>query len=191
MKTICVYAGSNLGTHPDYKSKAAELGALLAQSNIRLVYGGSRIGLMGELANAVLAGGGEVIGVMPRGLFSGEVNHTGLTEFIETADMHERKAKMSDLADGFIALPGGFGTFEELFEALCWAQIGIHRKPVGLLNVQGYFNPLMDLVHSSIDAGFSNESHLSLINLSSEPGELLELMRRYEPRQLERKWKQL
>lgn len=191
MKAICVYAGSNPGVHPEYAMKAAELGALLARNQIRMIYGGSKIGLMGEAANACLNAGGEVIGVMPTGLFKGEIVHPQLTELIEVKSMHERKAKMSELADGFIALPGGLGTFEELFEVLCWAQIGIHHKPIGLLNVRQYFQPLMDLVNNSIDAGFSNASHLSLINHAEEPEELLELLRRYEPQQLEKKWKQL
>jgi len=180
-----------MGEHPDYKAKAAELGELIARKQYRLVYGGSRVGLMGEVANTVLELGGEVIGVMPRGLFKGEIVHTGLTQLIEVADMHERKATMGQYADGFIALPGGFGTFEELFEVLCWSQIGIHQKPIGLLNIRNYYDPLMNLVQSSITAGFANSSHLNLINISDEPIKLLELMESYTPPTLDMKWKDL
>ncbi|GIQ62655.1 hypothetical protein PACILC2_12230 [Paenibacillus cisolokensis] len=138
MKRICVFAGSNAGASPAYAEAAEALGAELAARGIELIYGGSRIGLMGRVADAALRGGGKVTGIMPRGLFAGEMIHTGLTEFREVADMHERKALMSELADAFVALPGGLGTFEELFEALSWSQLGIHRKPVGLLNVNRF-----------------------------------------------------
>lgn len=131
MKTICVFAGSNPGGNEAYKRKAAELGVYMAEQGIGLVYGGSRVGLMGTLADAIMENGGTAIGVMPSGLFSGEVVHQNLTELIEVNGMHERKAKMSELVDGFISMPGGFGTYEELFEVLCWAQIGIHQKPIG------------------------------------------------------------
>lgn len=191
MKSICVFAGSNLGVHEDYKAKAVELGNYMAMHNYRLIYGGSKIGLMGEVANAVLNGGGEVIGVMPRGLFNGEMVHRELTQLIEVEDMHGRKAKMGELADGFIALPGGFGTYEELFEVLCWSQIGIHKKPVGVLNIRNYFDPLLNLIHNSIQEGFSNSSHLSLLNVSNEPLRLLTLLKEYIPQTLEQKWKQL
>ncbi|GAB6928220.1 TIGR00730 family Rossman fold protein [Paenibacillus sp. JCM 10914] len=180
-----------MGEHPDYQAKAAELGHHIARNQYKLVYGGSRIGLMGEVANAVLQNGGEVIGVMPRGLFKGEIVHTALTQFIEVADMHERKATMSRLADGFIALPGGFGTYEELFEVLCWSQIGIHQKPIGLLSIRQYFDPFMQLVQHSMTEGFSNASHLNLINLSEDPLTLLEVMDSYTPPTLDMKWKDL
>lgn len=146
---------------------------------------------MGEVANAVLNGGGEVIGVMPRGLFNGEMVHRELTQLIEVDDMHGRKAKMGELADSFIALPGGFGTYEELFEVLCWSQIGIHKKPVGVLNIRNYFDPLMNLIQHSINEGFSNASHLSLLNIDQEPLELLKKLESYVPQTLEQKWKQL
>ncbi|MNZ69023.1 LOG family protein YvdD [compost metagenome] len=191
MKSICVFAGSNLGTHPAYQEKAAELGSYMALNGYTLIYGGSRIGLMGELASAILQEGGEAVGVMPKGLFRGEMVHTGLTELIEVEDMHSRKAKMSELADGYIALPGGFGTYEELFEALSWAQLGIHKKPIGILNINQYFDPLMGLITSSINAGFSNASHLSLIHTATEPAELIQSMESYVPQKLEQKWQQL
>ncbi|KUL11645.1 TIGR00730 family Rossman fold protein [Bacillus sp. BS3(2021)] len=191
MKTVCVYSGSNMGTDPAYKKKAAELGVYIAEKGLRLVYGGSRMGLMGVIADTVLKNGGEVVGVMPKGLFTGEIVHQQLTELIEVSGMHERKAKMSELADGFIAMPGGFGTFEELFEVLCWAQIGIHQKPIGLYNVNGYFDPLLKMLEYSVQEGFSNESHLQLIYASESPGELVEKMNDYHYPVLEKKWKDL
>ncbi|ANB85157.1 Rossman fold protein, TIGR00730 family [Bacillus velezensis] len=191
MKTICVFAGSNPGVNEEYKRKAAELGEYMAEQGIGLVYGGSRIGLVGTVAGALMAGGGKAVGVMPSGLFSGEVVHQNLTELIEVSGMHERKAKMSELADGYIAMPGGFGTYEELFEVLCWAQIGIHQKPIGLYNVNGYFEPMMKMVKYSIQEGFSNESHLKLIHSSSRPDELIEQMNRYTYPILDKKWREL
>ncbi|MDK4253732.1 TIGR00730 family Rossman fold protein [Bacillus velezensis] len=191
MKTICVFAGSNPGVNEEYKRKAAELGEYMAEQGIGLVYGGSRVGLMGTVADALMAGGGKAVGVMPSGLFSGEVVHQNLTELIEVSSMHERKAKMSELADGYIAMPGGFGTYEELFEVLCWAQIGIHQKPIGLYNVNGYFEPMMKMVKYSIQEGFSNESHLKLIHSSSRPDELIEQMNRYTYPILDKKWQEL
>lgn len=191
MKTICVFAGSNPGVNEEYKRKAAELGEYMAEQGIALVYGGSRVGLMGTVADALMAGGGKAVGVMPSGLFSGEIVHQSLTELIEVSGMHERKAKMSELADGYIAMPGGFGTYEELFEVLCWAQIGIHQKPIGLYNVNGYFEPMMKMVKYSIQEGFSNESHLKLIHSSSRPDELIEQMNRYTYPILDKKWREL
>ncbi|MDM5299532.1 TIGR00730 family Rossman fold protein [Bacillus pumilus] len=191
MKTICVFAGSNPGVKDVYKEKAVELGTYMAEQDIRLVYGGSRIGLMGVIADEVLRHGGQVIGVMPKGLFRGEVVHQELTELIEVTGMHERKAKMSELADGFIAMPGGFGTYEELFEVLCWAQIGIHQKPIGLYQVNDYFNSLIDMVKFSIQEGFSNESHLQLLHASSEPKELITQMASYQTPSLQQKWTEL
>ncbi|GIP20397.1 TIGR00730 family Rossman fold protein [Paenibacillus sp. J22TS3] len=191
MKTVCVFAGSNPGVKPEYRTQAIQLGSVLADRDIRLVYGGSRLGLMGEVANEVLLRGGHVIGVMPSGLFRGEIVHRELSELIEVESMHERKAKMGEIADGFIALPGGLGTFEELFEVLCWAQIGIHAKPIGLLNINGYYDPLIELIKHSVKEGFSNESHLSLIRISDDPEALLDQMSEYQPQELGSKWTQL
>ncbi|OIK21588.1 TIGR00730 family Rossman fold protein [Bacillus amyloliquefaciens] len=191
MKTICVFAGSNPGVNEEYKCKAAELGEYMAEQGIGLVYGGSRVGLMGTVADALMAGGGKAVGVMPSGLFSGEIVHQNLTELIEVSGMHERKAKMSELADGYIAMPGGFGTYEELFEVLCWTQIGIHQKPIGLYNVNGYFEPLINMVKYSIKEGFSNESHLQLIHISSRPDELIEQMNQYTYPILDKKWREV
>lgn len=189
LKSICVFAGSSAGIKTEYKEAAVSLGRYMAQENYRLIYGGSRMGLMGEVANEMLEHGGEVIGIMPRGLFSGEIVHTALTELIEVESMHERKATMHELAGAYIALPGGFGTFEELFEALCWAQIGIHKKPVGLLNVNGYYNPLMQMVQHAVDEGFSTDSAIRLINISDTPEQLISSMDTYTSPSEDQKWK--
>ncbi len=191
MKSICIFAGSNLGTHPDYKTKSERARGIPGYSPIRACLWSSRLGLMGEIADAVLKRGGQVTGVMPKGLFRGEVVHRNLTKLIEVEGMHERKAKMNELADGFIALPGGLGTFEELFEVWCWSQIGIHQKPIGLFNIAHYFDPLVELVHNSIEAGFANNSNLKLMNVSAKPEQLLEQMNAYRPPVMENKWKQL
>lgn len=190
-KSICVYAGSNLGTDPEYAKKAARLGEIIARKGWRLVYGGSSIGLMGVIADRVLSLGGKVIGVMPRGMILGEMAHAGLTELLEVDGMHARKEKMNELADGFIALPGGIGTFDELFEILCWAQIGLHHKPIGLLNADGYFDPLISLIQHSIDHQFADQSNLNLLTVSSDPELLLKKMENYIPPKLGNKWRQL
>lgn len=177
MNKICVFAGSGAGRLPEYRAAAAELGRLLAESGITMVYGGGSTGLMGAVADAALAAGGEVIGVIPEGLTGREVDHKGLSEMIVTADMHSRKAAMHRLADAFIALPGGIGTFDELFEALCWAQLGFHNKPCGLLNIKGYYDPLLKLIRNAADEGFADEKPLNLLLTGSAPRELLETIR--------------
>ncbi|MBX5437850.1 MAG: TIGR00730 family Rossman fold protein, partial [Alicyclobacillaceae bacterium] len=158
MKRICVFAGSNLGSHPAYRTQARRLGEAIVKHGFELIYGGSKAGLMGIVADRVLELGGRVIGVMPTTLFRslsrGEVVHTGLTELVEVKDMHERKATMGNLSDAYVALPGGYGTLEELFEVISWAQLGIHHKPIGLLNVEEYYVPLMRLVDHAVQAGF-------------------------------------
>ncbi len=191
MKKICVYAGSNLGNRESFSLQAKKLGALFASNNIDLIYGGSRLGIMAEIANEILKQGGNVIGIMPRGLFRGEVAHKGLTQFIETESMHERKSLMNEMSDGFIALPGGIGTFDELFEIICWAQIGIHNKPIGLLNVDNFFSPVLDLLKHAVNEGFMNENTLSLFVVAENADDLLKLMQNYEPPVMENKWKQL
>lgn len=191
MKRICVFAGSNPGVHAAYAEVAEKLGEELVARNLELVYGGSNMGLMGRVANAVLSGGGKAIGIMPTGLFRREIVHAGLTEFYQVQTMHERKAKMGDLADGFIALPGGFGTFEEIFEAVSWGQIGIHDKPVGLLNVAGYYEPLMNMVQHAIDAGFIPPNQGELLICESDPALLLDRMRSYTPPEKVNKWSEL
>ncbi|WP_102335229.1 TIGR00730 family Rossman fold protein [Salimicrobium jeotgali] len=170
---ICIFAGSRKGENPEYEEKAGELGRLLAGQGIAVVYGGSSAGLMGALANGALSEGGEVIGVMPRQLDGIEVSHTKLTQLIQVDTMHERKAKMAELADGYIALPGGFGTLEELTETITWAQIGIHDKPVGLLNVAGYYTPFMTMVEHAVESGFVDLAQANRLKLEEEPDDLV------------------
>ncbi|MGG0188147.1 TIGR00730 family Rossman fold protein [Bacillus rhizoplanae] len=191
MKRICVFAGSNVGERPEFQAEARQLGEILVQNNIELVYGGSCVGLMGEVANQVLELGGRVTGVMPRGLFRGEIVHQGLTELIEVETMHERKAKMSELADAFIALPGGYGTFEELFEVVCWSQIGIHEKPVGLLNIAEFYTPLLQMVDRAAEEGFMNPSNKKLLVSAKTANELIPKMKEYKRPVMGNKWKQL
>lgn len=191
MKRICVYSGSNLGFRPEYKESARLLGKILAKNKIELVYGGSRIGLMGEISNEVLRNSGKVIGVMPKGLFSGEMVNKNLTKLIEVENMHERKQTMAELSDGFIALPGGLGTFEELFEVLSWAQLGIHKKPIGILNISNFFDPLLYMIKNTCTEGFMNESNIKLISVSDNPLELIKQMKNYVPPFMENKWREL
>ncbi|MDP7980587.1 TIGR00730 family Rossman fold protein [Bacillus sp. WLY-B-L8] len=186
-----MFAGSNVGERPEFQAEARQLGKILVQNNIELVYGGSCVGLMGEVANQVLELGGRVTGVMPRGLFRGEIVHHGLTELIEVETMHERKAKMSELADAFIALPGGYGTFEELFEVVCWSQIGIHEKPVGLLNIAEFYTPLLQMVERAAEEGFMNPSNKELLVAAQTADELFVQMKNYKRPVMGNKWKQL
>lgn len=188
LRRVCVFSGSNPGAHPEYLATARALGAELAARHLTLVYGGAGIGLMGAVADAALAGGGEVIGVMPRGLFRREVAHTNLTELREVGGMHERKALMADLADAFIALPGGFGTYDELFEVVTWAQIGLHAKPIGLLDVRLYFAPLIALVANAVEEGFVPPEHAHLLLRESDPVTLLDRLAGYEPPAHVEKW---
>jgi uncharacterized protein (TIGR00730 family) len=191
LNRICVYSGSNFGNNPEYKKAALQLGEILAQNKIDLVYGGSNVGLMGELSNQVLKNNGKVIGVMPKVLFPKEIANVNLTQFIEVADMHERKKKMADLSDGFIALPGGVGTYEELLETLSWAQLKIHSKPVGILNVAHFFDPLIDMIDRAIQEGFMNHSNKKLLLADSDPNHLLDKMKTYSPPELGIKWRDL
>lgn len=190
MRRICVFAGSNVGVRPEYAEAAQALGRELCRRGIGAVYGGASIGLMGILADTMLSEGGEVIGVLPRGLFVREVAHLDLTMLREVGSMHERKALMADLADGFIALPGGYGTFDELFEIVTWAQIGIHEKPIGLLDVAGYFDPLLALVRHGSQEGFIPETHLRLLRRASDPASLLDTFAEERP-PLGPKWLEL
>jgi uncharacterized protein (TIGR00730 family) len=168
MKSIAVYCGASLGAKPLYAHAACELARVLVERNIGLVYGGGKVGLMGVLADEVLRLGGEATGVIPRALLEREVGHTGLTRQFVVKDMHERKAMMSDLSDGFIALPGGMGTLEELFEMLTWAQLGIHAKPVCLFNVEGFYDGLVRFVRQLHDEGFVRAQHLELMMVEQE-----------------------
>ena len=176
MKRICVFCGSKVGDDGQYREATERLGRLFVQRAYTLVYGGGSVGLMGVLADTVLAGGGEVIGVIPQRLATKELLHTGVATMHVVASMHDRKARMEELADAFIALPGGFGTFEETLEMITWAQLGIHRKPVGLLNVAGYFAPLVQQVEHAIAEGFIKPKHRQLIVMAEEPESLLELL---------------
>jgi uncharacterized protein (TIGR00730 family) len=179
MKSITVFCGSSSGTEEHYKSQAVILGQTLAKQNIGLVYGGAAIGLMGAVADGALSGGGKVIGVLPSFLKTKEIGHEGLTELIIVQSMHERKTKMNELSNGVIALPGGFGTLEELFEMLTWAQLGLHKKPIGLLNVDGFYDSLLDLIQSMVDKGFLKEMNQKMLLVSDNADDLLEKMRNY------------
>ncbi len=191
MHRICVFTGSNLGVRLEYQQAARTLGQEMVARGLGLVYGGASVGLMGVLADAVLAEGGEVIGVVPRGLFRREVAHKGLTELHEVESMHERKALMADFADGFIALPGGFGTFDELFEIITWAQIGLHTKPIGLLDVAGYFAPLLALVVHASTEGFIPVADQAILMHEDAPAILLDHFAAYTPPMSVSKWTEL
>ena len=181
LKRLCVFCGSSSGSDPVHRRAAKELGTLLARERIELVYGGGSVGLMGAIADAVLAANGHVIGVIPQFLATKELLHEGINDLRVTHDMHERKALMAELADGFVALPGGLGTFEELFEVLTWSQLGLHRKPIGLLNVAGYFDPLVAMIDRSIQDGFCRDEHRRLFVVETEPARLLDRLRQHEP----------
>ena len=187
MSRICVFAGSNSGSRADYISAARDLGRVIAERQLGLVYGGARVGLMGALADEALSGGARVIGVMPEALVAKEVAHRGLTELKVVKSMHERKALMNDLADGFVALPGGWGTVEEFFEVLTWGQLGFHRKPCGLLNINGYFDRLLSFVEHSVAEGFVRREQLAMISVSDSPNQLLDAMATYKAPTVE-KW---
>jgi uncharacterized protein (TIGR00730 family) len=177
---LCVFCGSSSGRESVYTGLAVQLAQELAQRNIGIVYGGGRVGLMGALADAALAAGGQVIGVMPQALIDREIAHRGLTELRVVGSMHERKALMAELADGFIALPGGIGTLEELFEVWSWAQLGFHRKPCGLLDVDGFFDPLIQFLDHLVTAGFVRPAHRAMLLLATSPADLLSQFAGYE-----------
>ena len=181
MRRLCVFTGSSVGTRPAYAASARALAAAMLARGIGLVYGGGSIGLMGVLADAVLAGGGEVIGVIPGPLATREIAHQGLADLRVVPSMHERKALMTDLADGFVALPGGFGTFDELFEALTWAQLGLHRKPIALLDVERYFTPLLALLDQATREGFVRPEYRALVIDGDDPARLIGRMLAHEP----------
>jgi len=179
MRRICVFAGSSLGAHPEYVAAARELGRTLARDGIGLVYGGGSIGLMGVLADSVLDASGEVIGVIPQRLATREIAHQQLADLRVVGSMHERKALMAELADGFIALPGGLGTHEELLEVTTWAQLGLHAKPIGLLDVRGYFAPLVTLIERAVAEGFVAAENSGLLIVASDVPRLLAQLRTY------------
>jgi uncharacterized protein (TIGR00730 family) len=177
LKSICVYCGASMGADPVYATAARALARVLAEQNIALVYGGGKVGLMGVIADEVLRLGGEVTGVIPQALVAREVGHIGLTRQFVVKDMHERKAMMAQLSDGFIAMAGGMGTLEELFEMLTWAQLGIHAKPVGLFNVAGFYDGLIAFVAHQRDSGFVRPEHAALMLADADPGALLKRLR--------------
>lgn len=180
IRSLCVYCGSSAGHDPAFAHAARQLGELMAQQGLGLVYGGGHVGLMGVIADAVLAAGGEVTGVIPKALMHKEVGHQQLTRLLVVNDMHERKALMAEHADGFIALPGGIGTLEELFEVMTWLQLGYHAKPVGLLNVRGFYDELLAFLAKQRDAGFLRAEHHGLLLTDSDPALLIERLRRFE-----------
>lgn len=173
---VCVFCGSSRPPDPVFGGAARDLGRFLAEASITLVYGGGRVGLMGELADAALQAGGRVTGVIPVGLFSREVAHRGLTELHEVRSMHERKQLMYDLAEGFIALPGGLGTLEEVAEVATWTQLGIHAKPVALLDVSGFWSPMIHLLDGMVEVGLLKEANRAIIRLAHSPGEALDAL---------------
>jgi len=187
MKSICVFCGSSNGAKPEYKSIAVETGRVFAEQRIKLIYGGSDVGLMGAIADSVLENGGEVIGILPEFLSQKEIAHKSLTELKLVNSMHERKEFMAELADGFIVLPGGFGTLDELFEILTWAQLGLHQKPIGILNVTGFFDILLELSNTMVAEGFVRNQHAELLIVDKSATELLEKMRVSKTRKVE-KW---
>ena len=186
MKRVCVFCGSRDGTRTQYAASARQMGEALARRSIGLVYGGGGIGLMGILADAALSAGGDVVGVIPEALMGREVAHGGLTDLRVVASMHERKALMAEISDAFVALPGGFGTLEEFCEALTWAQLGIHRKPCGFLNVEGFFDPLLSFFDHAVRERFVSPDHRSLVVVEEDPERLLDALSRWEPPALER-----
>jgi uncharacterized protein (TIGR00730 family) len=181
MKRVCVYSGSSSGARADYLDAARDLGRTLADRGIGLVYGGAHVGLMGAVADAALAAGGDVIGVIPQSLVDKEVAHRGLPDLRIVHSMHERKALMADLSDAFVALPGGWGTLEELFETVTWAQLGLHQKPCGLLNVSGYFDDLLSFVDHAVREGFLHPSHAEALLVAESPSALLAAFDEYRP----------
>ena len=187
LKRVCVFTGSSPGSRDAYRVAARELGTALARNEIGLVYGGATVGLMGAVADAVLEAGGHVTGVIPEALARKELAHEGIQDLRVVASMHERKALMADLADGFIALPGGLGTLEELFEILTWSQLGIHSKPVGVLNVCGYYDLLLQALDHAVEERFIRHGHRQLIVEDTEPERLLSALEASEPRHVE-KW---
>ena len=173
VKSICIYCGAATGVRPAYAEAARELGRRMAEAGIRLVYGGGKVGLMGIIADAVLAHGGQAVGIIPKALMDKEVGHTGLTELHIVENMHQRKQMMAERADAFIALPGGIGTFEELFEVWTWRQLDYHNKPIGLLNTQGYYDGMLHFLQSAVDHGFLGDWQRNLLQTAEAPAPLL------------------
>ena len=182
-----MFCGSSPGSRPEYRAATEELGTELVRRNIGLVYGGGNVGLMGVLADAVLGAGGEVIGVIPENLMAREVGHNGLTKLHVVRSMHERKALMADLSDAFVALPGGFGTLEEFCEVVTWTQLGLHAKPCGILNVLGYYTPLLAMLDHAVEERFLKTENRALVLARQSPAELLQALEEWRPVRVE-KW---
>jgi len=183
IQSVCVFCGSSHGFAPEYELTAKEMGRAIALRGWTLIYGGGNVGLMGVVADAALAAGGKVIGVIPEALLARELGHRGVTQLRVVNTMHERKAMMADLADAFVALPGGIGTFEEFFEVLTWAQLGIHHKPCGLLNTRGYYQPVMDLLKNAVTEGFLRAEHQQMVLKAEQVEELLAQLEAHKPAQ--------
>ncbi len=181
MERLCVFSGSSPGGHPDYIQAAERLGRALVSDGVGLVYGGAHVGLMGAIADAVLDAGGEAVGVIPQALVDREIAHTGLTDLRVVGSMHERKALMAELADGFVALPGGMGTLEELFEVATWTQLGLHAKPLGLLDVRGYYRQLVAFLDHAVTEGFVTPENREMLVVEQGAEALLEAFRRWRP----------
>ena len=179
MRSVCVFCGSSPGKDPGYLAAATTMGQLIAERNAVLVYGGARVGLMGAVADAALAAGGEVIGVLPEALAAKELAHTSLTRLEVVSSMHERKARMAELSEGFVALPGGAGTLEEIFEIWTWGQLGFHEKPAGFLNVAGYYDGLAEFLDHTVEAAFVKPVHRDMLTFSADPAALLDTMNAY------------
>lgn len=180
MNSICVFCGSSDSVHPDYLAGACDTGRLLARRGLRLVYGGGKTGLMGAVADGALEAGGEVVGVIIPSMHTVSLAHAGITSMEVTPNMRDRKARMHELSDGFIALPGGYGTFDELFEAITWAQTGAHKKPIGLLNLRNYYAPLLAAIDHAVAEGFVFREHRNSLSCESEPEKLLDALSKYE-----------
>ena len=180
IKSLCVYCGSNFNGDPELKLMVENLALMMVESDIKLVFGGGSVGVMGLIANAVLANGGEAIGVIPQFLLDKEVGHKGLTEMIVTENMHQRKQKMADIADGFLILPGGFGTLEEFFEVLTWLQLGLHKKPIGVLNFNGFYDPLFVQMDVMVTQKFLKPINRNLVINEADPSKMISLMNAFE-----------
>jgi uncharacterized protein (TIGR00730 family) len=186
MKAVCVYCGSSNGARPVYAEAAKAFGRALVQADLALIYGGGSVGLMGTIADEVLAHGGRAIGVIPELLMNKEVGHKGLTELHVVPDMHQRKKKMADLSDAFVSMPGGVGTFEELFEVYTWAQLRYHEKPVALLNIDNYYDPLLAMLKHTVEEGFMRAPFLDMLQVESDPVKLIGALKAYTPPAIDR-----
>jgi uncharacterized protein (TIGR00730 family) len=187
MKAVCVFCGSSSGAKPVYRDAAITLGREIAERGLRLVYGGGKVGLMGAMADAALEAGGEVVGVIPQALVDEEVAHNGVTELIVVGTMHERKAWMADVADAFVAMAGGFGTFEEFCEVLTWTQLGFHKKPCGILNVDGYYDPLLELFNRAVTDCFLRPEHRAIVLTADTAVSVLDQLAAWKPAKID-KW---